>query len=66
MAKTWDKMTTDEKAEWLRAEIRQLSSLYAMLASQIQEIGRSVKAIGKKAAEKAAEKRAADKAAEKQ
>jgi hypothetical protein len=58
MAKTWDKMTTDEKAEWLRAEIRQLSSLYAMLASQIQEIGRSVKAIEKRAAEKkAAEKK---------
>jgi uncharacterized protein YukE len=57
MAKTWDKMTTDEKAEWLRAEIRQLSSLYAMLASQIQEIGRSVKAIDKRVAEKkAAEK----------
>jgi hypothetical protein len=54
MAKTWDKMTTDEKAEWLRAEIRQLSSLYAMLASQIQEIGRSVKAIEKRAAEKKA------------
>ena len=54
MAKTWDKMTTDEKAEWLRAEIRQLSSLYAMLASQIQEIGRSVKAIEKRTAEKKA------------
>jgi hypothetical protein len=52
MAKIWDKMTTDEKAEWLRAETRQLSSLYAMLASQIQEIGRSVKAIEKKFAEK--------------
>ncbi len=52
MAKLWDKMTPDEKAEWLRAEIRQMSSLYAMLASQIQEIARSVKAIEKKFAEK--------------
>jgi hypothetical protein len=47
MAKTWDKMNADEKAEWLRAELRQMSSLYAMLASQIQEIARSVKAIEK-------------------
>jgi len=47
MAKTWDQMNADEKAEWLRAELRQMSSLYAMLASQIQEVARSVKGIEK-------------------
>jgi hypothetical protein len=48
MAKLWEKMTADEKAELLRAEMRQMSSLYAMLSSQIQEIARSVKAIEKR------------------
>jgi hypothetical protein len=47
MAKPWNQMNADEKAEWLRAELRQMSSLYAMLASQIQETARSVKAIEK-------------------
>lgn len=51
MAKIWEKMTAEEKAEWLKAEVRQMSSLYAMLASQIQEIARSVKAIEKRLAE---------------
>jgi hypothetical protein len=47
MAKRWEQMTADEKAEWLRAELRQMSSLYAMLSSQLQGIARSVKAIEK-------------------
>jgi hypothetical protein len=48
MAKPWDEMNADEKAESLRADLRQMSSLYAMLSSQIQEIARSVKAIEKR------------------
>ena len=51
----WQEMNADEKAEWLRAELKQvnslnaklerMSNLYAMLSSQIQEIGRAVKTI---------------------
>ena len=51
-------MNADEKAEWLRAELKQvkslnaklqqMSSLYAMLSSQVQEIGRAVKTIEKR------------------
>jgi hypothetical protein len=58
MVKVWDKMNADEKAEWLKAELKQvsslkarlqqMSSLYAMLSSQIQEIARAVKAVEKK------------------
>ena len=54
----WQEMNADEKAEWLRAELKQvnslnakverMSNLYAMLSSQIQEIGRSVKTIEKR------------------
>lgn len=51
MPKRWDQMNADEKAEWLRAELRQMSSLYAMLSSQIQEIARAVKTIEKKLAD---------------
>ena len=53
--KLWQEMNADEKAEWLRAELNQvnslnaklerMSNLYAMLSSQIQEIGRAVKTI---------------------
>lgn len=54
----WQEMNADEKAEWLRAELKQvnslnakverMSNLYAMLSSQIQEIGRAVKTIQKR------------------
>jgi len=54
----WQEMNADEKAEWLRAELNQvnslnaklerMSNLYAMLSSQVQEIGRSVKTIEKR------------------
>ena len=54
----WQEMNADEKAEWLRAELKQvnslnaklerMSNLYAMLSSQVQEIGRSVKTIEKR------------------
>ena len=56
----WQEMNADEKAEWLRAELKQvnslnaklerMSNLYAMLSSQIQEIGRAVKTIEKRLA----------------
>ena len=56
--KPWQEMNADEKAEWLRAELKQvnslnarlqqMSSLYAMLSSQVQEIGRAVKSIEKR------------------
>jgi len=54
----WQEMNADEKAEWLRAELKQvnslnaklerMSNLYAMLSSQVQEIGKAVKTIEKK------------------
>ncbi|MEZ5787697.1 MAG: hypothetical protein R3D62_14765 [Xanthobacteraceae bacterium] len=47
MHKRWDEMNSDEKAEHLRGELRQMSSLYAMLSSQIQEVSRAMKALQK-------------------
>jgi hypothetical protein len=47
-AKRWGDMNPDEKAEWVRAELQRMSALFAMLSSQVQEIGRTVKAIRKK------------------
>jgi hypothetical protein len=47
MHKRWDEMNSDEKADYLRGELRQMSSLYAMLSSQIQEVSRSMKALQK-------------------
>jgi len=44
-AKLWQQRNADEKAEWVRAELQRMRSLYAMLSSQVQEIGRKVKAI---------------------
>jgi hypothetical protein len=38
-------MNADEKAEWVKAELQRMRSLYAMLSSQVREIGRRVKAI---------------------
>jgi len=56
--KLWQEMKADEKAEWLRAQLnevnglnaklQQMSCLYAMLSSQVQEIGRAVKTIEKR------------------
>ncbi len=47
MHKRWDEMNPEEKADYLRGELRQMSSLYAMLSSQIQEVSRSMKALQK-------------------
>ena len=47
-AKRWQDMNIDEKAEWVKAELQRMSSLYAMLSLQVQEIGRRVKAIRQK------------------
>ena len=47
MHKRWDEMNPEEKADHLRSELRQMSSLYAMLSSQIQEISRAMKALQK-------------------
>lgn len=47
MHKRWDEMNSDEKADYLRGELRQMSSLYAMLSSQIQEVSRAMKALQK-------------------
>jgi hypothetical protein len=44
-AKLWQEMNVDEKAEWVKAELQRMRSLYAMLSSQVREIGRRVKAI---------------------
>lgn len=47
MHKRWDEMNADEKSDHLRGELRQMSSLYAMLSSQIQEVSRAMKALQK-------------------
>lgn len=47
MHKHWDEMNSNEKADVLRGELRQMSSLYAMLSSQIQEVSRAMKALQK-------------------
>ena len=47
-AKPWQDMNPDEKAEWVRAELQRMSSLFAMLSSQVQETGRKVRAIREK------------------
>jgi hypothetical protein len=38
----------DEKAEWVKAELQRMRSLYVMLSSHTQEIGRAVKGIQKR------------------
>ncbi|MGA8157259.1 MAG: hypothetical protein WB822_13840 [Rhodoplanes sp.] len=38
-AKRWGDMNPDEKAEWVKAELQRMSALFAMLSSQVQEIG---------------------------
>jgi hypothetical protein len=40
-------MNPDEKAEWVRAELQRMRSLFSMLSSQVQDIGSRVKAIRK-------------------
>ena len=45
--KLWQEKNTDEKAEWVKVELQRMRSLFAMLSSQVQEIGRRVKAIHK-------------------
>jgi hypothetical protein len=47
-AKLWQEKSADEKAEWVKAEVQRMRSLFTMLSSQVQEIGRRVKAIRKK------------------
>ena len=46
-AKLWQERNADEKAEWVKDELRRMSSLFAMLSLQVQEIGRRVKAMTK-------------------
>ncbi|MGZ9067159.1 MAG: hypothetical protein ACXW2I_17725 [Burkholderiales bacterium] len=48
LTKRWQEMNADEKAEWVKADLQRMSSLFAMLSSQVQEIGRAVKTIRKK------------------
>ena len=43
--KLWQERNADEKAEWVKTELQRMRSLFAMLSSQVQEIGRRVKAI---------------------
>ena len=47
ITKRWEDLDFDEKAEWVKAELQRMRSLFAMLSSQVQEIGRRVKAIRK-------------------
>jgi hypothetical protein len=49
--KLWRDMSPDEKAEWLRAELQRMRSLFVMLSCQVQETGRRVKAIQEKVKE---------------
>jgi hypothetical protein len=43
--KLWRDMSPDEKAEWIKAELQRMRSLFVMLSAQVQETGRKVKAI---------------------
>jgi hypothetical protein len=43
--KLWRDMNPDEKAEWIKAELQRMRSLFVMLSAQVQETGRKVKAI---------------------
>ena len=43
--KRWQDRDADEKAEWVKAELQRMRSLFAMLSAQVQEIRRRVKAI---------------------
>ena len=45
--KRWQDRDADEKAEWVKAELQRMRSLFVMLSSQVQEIGSRVKAIRK-------------------
>jgi hypothetical protein len=47
-AKLWQEKNAEEKAEWVKAEVQRMRGLFAMLSSQVQEIGRRVKAIREK------------------
>jgi hypothetical protein len=47
-AKLWQERNADEKAEWVKAELQRMRSLFAMLSSQVQDIASRVKAIQKK------------------
>ena len=46
--KLWQEKNADEKAEWVKAEVQRMRGLFAMLSSQVREIGRRVKAIREK------------------
>ena len=46
--KLWQERNADEKAEWVKAELQRMRSLFVMLSSQVQEIGSRVKAIREK------------------
>ena len=43
--KLWQERNADEKAEWVKAELQRMRSLFVMLSSQVQEIASRVKAI---------------------
>ena len=45
ITKRWQEMNADEKAEWVKAELQRMRSLFAMLSSQVQGIGRAVRAL---------------------
>ena len=45
--KRWQDRDADEKAEWVKAELQRMRSLFAMLSAQVQEIARRVQAIRK-------------------
>ena len=45
--KLWQERNADEKAEWVKAELQRMRSLFVMLSSQVQEIGSTVRAIRK-------------------
>jgi hypothetical protein len=46
--KLWRDMSPDEKAEWVKAELQRMRSLFVMLTFQVQETGGRVKAIQEK------------------
>ena len=46
--KLWRDISPDEKAEWVKAELQRMRSLFVMLSFQVQDTGKRVKAIQEK------------------
>ena len=48
ITKRWEDKNVAERAEWVKAELQRMRSLFVMLSSQVQDIRRAAKAIEKR------------------